>query len=365
MSRDGPISSGFVTLQMIADRANVSSTTVSLALRNNPKISAETRTRVQTLARELGYRANPLISAHMSYLRALRPRPTGQCIAFLTSQSLTAIRADTRTPLRQYYLGARDRAHELGFELELFNLFDHGMSGRRLSQILVTRGIAGAIIAPLTEGAGLSDVTLQWDSFALTTIEHTFVEPRLHKVCHDEFSTISRLIQRLLDAGFARIGVAMHQRADDHANHLWLAGYQTFQALTAEKNRIPHLITPHWGRDTLLAWYKRWKPEAIITISAEVVAWLRDGGVRVPEDVSCATLYWKADRPFLSGFYQNHELMAAAAVDMVASQLNRNERGIPHSEKTILIQAEWRDGETLRPLASARADSAALRLWRR
>ncbi len=364
MSREAPISPGFVTLQMIADRAKVSCTTVSLALRNHPKISQATRDRVHTLARELGYRANPLISAHMSYLRALRPKFTGLCIAFVCNRSLAEIRADTRTPLYQYYLGARARAHELGYELELFNLFDHGMSGRRLSQILIARGIAGVIIAPLSEGKGLSDVSLDWSSFALAMIEHTFVEPRLHKVCNDEFSTVGRLIQKLLDYGFGRIGIAMQSLADEHANHFWLAGYQTFQSLTTPRHRIPHLITPQWTRETFLKWYRRWKPEAIITISGDVVTWLRDARLRVPEDVSCATLYWKQDRAYMSGYYQNHELMAAAAVDLVAGQLNRNERGLPPSEKTTLIQAVWREGETVQP-KRAIEESPALRVWKR
>lgn len=361
MSRATP---SFITLQMIADRARVSCTTVSLALRNHPKISKATRERVRLLAKELGYRANPLISAHMSYLRALRPKYTGLCIAFVCNRSLAEMRADTRTPLEKYYLGARARAEELGYELELFNLFDHGMSSLRLSQILIARGIPGVIIAPLSEGSGLSDVAMDWPAFATAMIEHTFVEPRLHKVCNDEFSTIGRMIQRLLDYGFTRIGIAMPTRADEHANHFWLAGYGTFQALAQPAQRIPHLITPDWNPKKLLAWYRRWKPEAIITISADAVTWLREAGIRVPEEVSCATLYWKEDRAYLSGYYQNHELIAAAAVDMIAGQLNRNERGLPASEKTTLIQAEWREGTTIRPPKLA-ADGTLLRVWTR
>lgn len=355
-----------VTLQQIADAARVCRSTVSLALRNSRKISAETRQRVQAVAQQLGYRPNPLISAHMAFLRTLDPKATGQCIAFVCSHSLAEIRADTRTPLHQYYLGARARANELGYELELLNLFDHGMSGRRLSKILIARGISGVIIAPLTEGRGLSDVTLEWEAFAFAMIEHTFIEPRLHKVCNDEFSTIGRMIQRLLDCGFARIGIAMPSRMDEHANHFWLAGYQTFQALTAPRHRVPHLITADWDREKFLAWYERWQPEAIITIGTDIVKWLRGAGVRVPEDVSCATLYWMKDRAALSGYYQNHELMAAASVDLVVAQLHRNERGLPASEKTTLIQAEWREGTTVRARKGAVApEPEALRVWKR
>lgn len=355
-----------VTLQRIADEARVCRSTVSLALRNSRKISAETRQRVQAVAQQLGYRPNPLISAHMAFLRTLDPKATGQCIAFVGNQSLAEIRGDTRTPLPQYYQGAKARAKELGYELELFNLFDHGMSGRRLSKILIARGISGVVIAPLSEGRGLSDVTLEWEAFALAMIEHTFIEPRLHKVCNDEFSTIGRMVQRLLDCGFARIGIAMHSRSDEHANHFWLAGYQTFQALTAPRNRVPHFITPNWEREKFLAWYERTKPEAIIAIGTDVVRWLRSAGVRVPEDVSCATLYWKEDRAYMSGYYQNHELMAAAAVDLVVGQLHRNERGLPASEKTTLIQAEWREGTTVRSRRREPVEvPERLRVWKR
>jgi DNA-binding LacI/PurR family transcriptional regulator len=354
-----------VTMQEIADRARACKSTVSLALRNSRKISPARRAEIQTIAAEMGYRPNPLISAHMAFLRTLSPvKAHGNSIAFVSHCDLSDLEKDTLTPLQLYYTGARERAHEMGYQLELFNLFGPGMTGRRLSQILVARGITGVIIGPLSDGIGLADVTLDWDAFSLAMIEHTFVRPRLHKVCNDEFSTIGRLIQRLLDSGFARIGIAMASHMDEHANHYWLAGYQTFQALTDSKHRMPHFITPGWTRERFLQWHRRWRPEAIITIGSDVVRWLREDGVRVPEDVSCASVYWQKKRAYLSGYYQNHELMGAAAVDLVAEQLNRNERGLPHSEKTTLIQAEWKEGSTVR---SNNADAAAepLLVWKR
>ncbi len=353
-----------VTLQDIADIAQVSRTTVSLALRGYPKISLAMRNKVNALAQKLGYRPNPLLAAHMTALRTRCPQNTGQCLAFVCSRSLREVEADTKRPVRYYFRGARARAAEFGYNLEFFNLKDDGMTERRLSQILVSRGIRGVIVAPLTEGRGVSDVKLDWDAFALATIEHTFVEPRLHKVCNDEFSTVGRTIQRLLDHGFQRIGIALRSEMDDHANHFWLAGYQAFQALTKSKHRVPHFITPHWNKPAFARWFKRWRPEAIITINDDIVNWLREMDVRVPENVSCVTLYWKEDRPQLSGYYQSHELSAAGAVDLVVSQLNRNERGLPETEKTMLTQAVWREGNTLRPREQAPAP-AELRVWKR
>jgi LacI family transcriptional regulator len=353
-----------VKLQVIADQVGVSRTTVSLALRNHAKIPAATRERIKRVAEELGYRPNPLVSAHMALLRTLQPKHTGLCLAFVCNRSLREVMADSLTPLRLYYEGAKARAEETGYALQYFNLRERGMTERRLSQILLARGIHGVVIAPLSEGSGVSNVELQWESFALAMIEHTFLEPRLHKVCNDEFSTVGRLIQRLLDYGHERIGIAMHSRMDDHANHLWLAGFQAFQALTDRRHRVPHFITMAWNKTAFLAWYRKHRPEAIITINSDIVGWLREAGHEVPEEVSCASLYWRKERNNVSGYYQSHELMAAAAVDHVIGQLNRNERGLPASEKTTLIQAEWREGATLRRKTPPNY-FAPLRVWTR
>lgn len=343
-----------ITLQHIADAAKVSRTTVSLAMRNHPKISLAVRQRVQALARKLEYRPNPLVAAHMAHLRALRPANKGQCLAFVCNRPRREIQADARSPLWSYYCGARDRAHELGYDLPFFDVTAAGMTGRRLSQILRARGIRGLVIALHHDWLGVSDLLIEWAEFALATIEHTVPSPRMHEVCIDGFATIGRAIQRLLEAGCQRIGIAMHRRMDDHANHMWLAGYQAFQALAPEEDRLPHFITADWGREAFLKWYRRWRPDAIVTINDDIVQWLRAEKVRIPQDVSCVTLYWRKHREFLSGFYQNHEVMAAGAVDLVVADLNCNELGLPARPKTVLIQADWKDGQTHRKRADTK-----------
>lgn len=353
-----------VTLDTIAKAAGVGKSTVSLALRNHPKISEPMRAKINRLAKEMGYRPNPLVSAHMSHVRGTHPRNSGQTIAFIANRSLEEAEKDFRRPLRQYYRGAKERATSLGYTLDYFNLSSTGMSERRLSEILGARGIHGVIIAPLSEGRGLQGSDLKWENFASVMIEHAFLEPRLHCSCLDEFSTVGRLIQRLLDYGFERLGIALETHMDVHANHFWLAGYEAYQALIEKENRIPHFITQDWNSTNFLSWYSQYKPDAIITCNDDIVHWLRGDGYDVPEEVSCVTLYWREERGFLSGLYQNHELMAANAVDLVISQLNLNERGIPDLHKTMLVQGEWRDGVTLERRSPADYKSP-LRIWTR
>ena len=53
----------------IAQELGVASSTVSRALRGDPRISVEMRQRVETLAKNTGYRPNPLVSALMASRR--------------------------------------------------------------------------------------------------------------------------------------------------------------------------------------------------------------------------------------------------------------------------------------------------------
>lgn len=353
-----------VTLDIIAEAARVGKSTVSLALRDHPKISEKTRLRIKKLAQDMGYRPNPLISAHMAHVRRAHPKNTGNVLAFITNRSQESVEADHLRPIREYFHGARNRANALGFRLDFFNIGDAGMTEKRLSQILAARGIYGIIIGPLSDGRGLEHFGLNWENFASVMIEHTFIQPQLHRVCLDEFSTIGRMIQRLLDLGFKRIGIALQSQMDQHANHLWLAGYEAYQALTEPKNHVPHFITDDWDSQAFLKWFTENRPDAIITCNDKPVQWLETSGYQIPDDVSCVSLYWRESRSYLSGLYQNHELMAANAVDLIVAQLNRNERGLPENPKTVLVQAEWREGKTLRRQASEGFVSP-LRVWTR
>ena len=60
------------TLETIAKRCRVSKVTVSLALRDSPRISSSMRARVAEVAAELGYTPNPMVSALMTSLRSTR-----------------------------------------------------------------------------------------------------------------------------------------------------------------------------------------------------------------------------------------------------------------------------------------------------
>src|SRR5262245_11457734 len=194
------------TLKGIAARAGVSAMTVSLALRNHPKIPASTRERIQTIARELGYRPNPMVHALMAEVRARRPMRSATTLAFVTA-------FPTRDGWRrgsyiyvEYHAGAVERARQLGYAIEEVWAKEPGMTGRRLTQVLETRSIRGLLIAPLPQSRG--HLSLDWSKFAAATFGSSLYKPELHRATVDHFGAITMALRKLRKLGYRRIGMA-------------------------------------------------------------------------------------------------------------------------------------------------------------
>lgn len=62
-----------VTMSDVASVAGVHKSTVSLALRNQPKLNAATRERIRKIAAELGYQPDPMLDLFNLYRRTLAP----------------------------------------------------------------------------------------------------------------------------------------------------------------------------------------------------------------------------------------------------------------------------------------------------
>ncbi|MCX7914765.1 MAG: LacI family DNA-binding transcriptional regulator [Verrucomicrobiae bacterium] len=75
-----------VTLEQVARAAGVHRTTVSRALRNHPGIPPATRDRIVKIAKQLGYRPNPLVSIYQAYVRAHRTPHYHANIAWIDDQ---------------------------------------------------------------------------------------------------------------------------------------------------------------------------------------------------------------------------------------------------------------------------------------
>ena len=77
-----------------------------------------------------------------------------------------------------------------------------------------------------------------------------------------------------------------------------------------------------------------------------VRGWLGQMNLCIPKDIAFVNLDWHGAYGKEAGINQKPELIGAAAVDLVTSQIFRNERGVPADQKLILIESDWVDGPT-------------------
>src|ERR1700722_16767953 len=108
-----------VTMAEVARSAGVHVTTVSLALRNHPRLPEETRGRIQRIAERLGYRPDPVLRALVAYRGRLAGRRSMPTLAYITNWNTRwGWRKVTAHP--DFHGGAERMAGQLGYKLEHF-----------------------------------------------------------------------------------------------------------------------------------------------------------------------------------------------------------------------------------------------------
>lgn len=349
-----PAPSHRVTLRDVAVAAGCHFSTVSLALRDHPRLPVATRVRVQAIARQLGYVADPMLVSLAHYRSARRPVHYQSTLAWVTNFPTQNGWREAEI-FHHQFLGASERAQSLGFRLEHFWLREPGMTPARAGQILRARNISGLLIAPQPVAGTVLE--LDWTGFSAASLGYTLASPALHLVgCH-QYRSMKLALQRLLELGYRRIGLVMLEASDDRADHNWVAAYLVMQQHVPPRHRKPHLLLPAWNEAAFAAWFTQHQPEVIVTKNLEVLAALRRLGRRVPEDTGVAFLSLPQPGGEYSGVDENPREVGAAAVNYVAGMIHRNERGIPASPQRLLIEGTWIDGRTVRPRQGNRKSS--------
>lgn len=334
------------TLQDVARRAGVTAMTASRALRNQRHVAAATRRKILEAAEHLGYRPNPMVVALMSGIRSRRQSAGFQILAFLTAFETRDGWWKRFPTIARFHEGARVRADQLGFKLEHFWVNEPGVNPARLSQILHARGIQGVVLAPAPTAGQRLD--LDWDRFAGASLEFAFEQPKLHRASNDQFETVRLALAKAREAGCSRLGVVMQARDDERVNNHYRAAVLVDSDLHRTSRNIPPLLVAKPEFPAFRRWFEAHRPDAVISNASEPLDWMRKLKVRVPAAASFIHVNLLPEmRGKFAGVDQRSDLVGQAAVDIVAGQINRNERGVPASPRMTLVESDWVDGPTL------------------
>lgn len=347
-----------VTLQQIARAAHCSLATVSYALRDDPRIRAETRASIQRVAAQLGYRPNPRFSALMSHIRHSRPVAAGERIAFVWVHTSRAESA--RDPfLQRVFRGAQARAEALGYGLEQFWTATRGMNDRRLSQVLKSRGIVGVLLSPVMHEAEVR-LDLEWSHFAPAVIGSARWIPELHHAGHHHYLAMRMALERLASAGCRRPMAILEPDVNERARRAWEAAFPVFHPdRTAAAAELLVIGIPT-DRRALARRLQQVRPDALVVSSDVVIHQVKSMGLAPLARIPTISLHWIPTEPAIGGVDQSYDMIAANAVDLVVGQLNSNETGVPPWPRMLLFPGRWVEPSgPVKPLQKARPGTVA------
>jgi LacI family transcriptional regulator len=288
----------------------------------------------------MGYAPDPFLRALIAYRGNVLTRKNPPSLAYITNwTSRWGWKKVTAHP--EFYLGAQAKAAELGFGLDHFWLGEPGLSHARLSRILTERGISGVIIASHVREIDV-ELRFDWTHLSAVKIDYLPHRPELHNITNNHLQIIRLAMQKVMAAGYRRIGFVMNDSWDAAVDHLWRAGFLWEQQGLPAKDRIP----PHMLPDavSLKSWCLKYQPEVVISKAEFVLPTLAELGWRIPRKIAFVDLFLEDASGATAGVRQNHATVGELAVEMLAGQLAHNKVGIPPVPTTTYVEGIWTDG---------------------
>lgn len=337
------------TVRTIAAAAGVSAMTVSLALRNNPRIPAKTRATVQRIAAQLGYRPDPQVAKLMHHLRTRRKPAFQASIGALT----TVPESDELPYLRDMARSARERAEQLGYAFSVFRLDDAEAPRLDLQRVLRTRGVEGLLLLPIATPRAWTPL-LDWTEFSVVTTTHAVLEPQFHRVVPHQFGNALLICRTLAARGYRRIGLVLPTEHDVRVHH-GFSGAVAWQNLVGGTELVRPLL--HAGavpaHDEVSDWFARERPDVIIAAGDKecrpIAQLLR---LRVPGAVGFVSAN-KSGRSLFAGIEERPEEIGAAAIEQLAGMIQRGEKGVPGVPKITMVDGRWIEGRSVRAAGAA------------
>jgi len=333
-----------VSLREIAREAGVAIMTVSLSLRDSPKITEPVRKRVCEIAHRLGYRPDAEISRLMSRLRASRTTKYSVSLALVDLVSSAAAEHHYVRRLRE---GAMMRAEALGYGVNLFRLRDYKGDPKKMMRVIRARGIVGGVLLPADEPTRMPETL--WDGFAIVSATTAVTAPRFHCVVPNQLYNTMALIENMHRRGYQKVGAIITESLEQRTAHC----YSLAMIWHGHGERILILkdtIAPAERERTVAAWLRDHAVDVILAQHTDLVtraagAGNLQGGER-PGLVSLSTIQ-PGDVA-----YQDElpEYIGESAVSLLVGMMHNNETGVPGHPRVTTVDGAFREGPSVRPL---------------
>jgi len=320
-------------------------------MRNHPNVAPATRRLIVNAARKAGYAPDPYMARLMARVRSHRHKDSEAVVAVLRDYH----QGDDLLDSAYHYAPLRDISHHAaryGYRAEEFRLDRAKMSPERLRQILDARGIEGLIVSP--QSSRSIGREMDYSGFAAVTLGYGLPNPGLHRASTNMTRGILKATRELADRGYRRIGLAVSEWIDARSDHTYTGAMLNHQRLIRPADRVPLLLFPKNNiaedKRYFCTWFRRHRPDVVISFDTYVPDWLTgDLGLSIPGDCGFVVHDWIERCPHHAGIDHRRPDVIGAAMDLLATQLLNNERGVPAVARQVLIEPAWIDGPSIRP----------------
>lgn len=338
------------SVRELARHLGLSHTTVSDALRNNPRVKKETRERVLEAAEKAGYRYNPLAGALMSEMRKSGAAAFHGVLAVVDLES-SHKRIDAAGRFHsQVYEGAKEKANQQGFKAEVFVLGDENFTVSRLDSILTSRGIRGLLLLPNSQTPDISN--LRWDNYAGVYTDYLIDKPALDSVCADHFRSMMLAMGKIREYGYKRPGFVLEGAHDKRLLYRWEAAFRMFNLHDESFFDIEPYIVHDLTEADFRKWFEKNQPDIVLSHRLRVKHWMEGLGLKIPADRGFCSLNVTMSSEPVSGLNLGPREIGMRAMELLIGKLHRNDYGMSDIQMTATIPAQWIDGPTMRQIES-------------
>ena len=249
--------------------------------------------------------------------------------------------------MHRFHKAVTQRARELGYEIQEFWMGEPGMTAKRLSNILRARNIPGLLIPP----AFVAGKRLPFDVSAVAVASYGRVSwrPELNRVESDRHYNTALALKALRQLGYHRIGLACF------GGTAWVHGHQLESAYAYHQSRgwiaadLPLFLRNDYGvGPEFFDWLRQHQVDCVLSTFPGVLNNLREAGIAVPKKIGFACIGVIPEIGDCAGIDIRSEVLDAALVDMVASQIALGERGVPAAPRALIIEGFWKLGATVK-----------------
>jgi LacI family transcriptional regulator len=334
-----------VTIEMIAKKAGLSKMSVSRCLRGHPNNSPETHARVQKIAREMGYRPNPMVASLMADIRSRKAQDYSTVIGVLDDFE------GSRPPLyesswTEHLNGMREEADELGYKLEVFRYREQQWNERTLSRVLWARNVRGLIVP--YQVRIIDFLRLDLSNCACVSLGYTLSKPNLHRVCPDFSDAMQLALDQVAAAGYQRPAFVTTKNNNLRTKQLFLGSYLSAQQVAMAKPQVLELR----GNEEDLAkavipWLKKHRPDCIISPFYPIIDILKHAGYRLGHDLGYVQLNWTSLAEGIAGVRNRNQLQGRLAVKLINASILSNDYGVPEEAFVHLVKNIWVPGDSI------------------